>query len=94
MMSKIPQVAPRHETADIAPDGLVVSAMSWVQQRICGLHGHDALLQYERNRIFLRCASCGHETPGWDLARAPGASHAEAHGTLHATDLATARKVA
>jgi hypothetical protein len=33
----------------------------------CGLHGHDALLQFEHDRMFLRCVSCGHETPGWAL---------------------------
>ena len=38
-----------------------------VKQMWCGLHGHDALLQFERDRMFLRCVSCGHETPGWDL---------------------------
>lgn len=36
-----------------------------LRQFLCGLHGHDALLQYEPGRLFLRCTSCGHETPGW-----------------------------
>jgi len=38
-----------------------------VRQMWCGLHGHDALLQFEQDRMFLRCVSCGHETPGWNL---------------------------
>jgi hypothetical protein len=38
-----------------------------VRQMLCGLHGHDSLLQFERDRMFLRCVSCGHETPGWEL---------------------------
>jgi hypothetical protein len=38
-----------------------------VKQMWCGLHGHDALLQFEQDRMFLRCVSCGHETPGWNL---------------------------
>jgi hypothetical protein len=42
-----------------------------VKQMWCGLHGHDSLLQFEQDRIFLRCVSCGHETPGWDLNEAP-----------------------
>jgi hypothetical protein len=38
-----------------------------VKQMWCGLHGHDALLQFQQDRMFLRCVSCGHETPGWSL---------------------------
>jgi hypothetical protein len=42
-----------------------------VRQVLCGLHGHDTLLQFGEDRMFLRCVSCGHETPGWDLDEAP-----------------------
>jgi len=46
-------------------------AFEWLLKRIqviaCGLHGHDSVLQYERNRMFLRCTTCGHETPGWEV---------------------------
>jgi hypothetical protein len=45
--------------------------MDRVRQMVCGLHGHDSLLQFEQDRMFLRCASCGHETPGWELNEAP-----------------------
>jgi hypothetical protein len=38
-----------------------------VREVFCGLHGHDALLQFEGDRMFLKCVSCGHETPGWEL---------------------------
>jgi hypothetical protein len=38
---------------------------------VCGLHGHETLLQFERGRMFLRCVSCGHETPGWELSDVP-----------------------
>ena len=27
---------------------------------------HDPLLQFEQGRMFLRCSSCGFESPGWD----------------------------
>jgi hypothetical protein len=47
------------------------STLEWVLKRIqgvmCGLQGHDSVLQYERTRMFLRCTSCGHETPGWEV---------------------------
>jgi hypothetical protein len=36
-------------------------------QIVCGIHGHDNLIQFEQYRMFLKCASCGHETPGWKL---------------------------
>jgi len=45
--------------------------LDWVRQTFCGLHGHDNLMQFEHERMFLRCASCGHETPGWELNEAP-----------------------
>ena len=40
-----------------------------LRQTICGLQGHEAMLHLERNRVSLRCASCGFETPGWTLER-------------------------
>ena len=27
-------------------------------------------LHFERGRMSLKCASCGHETPGWEISRA------------------------
>jgi len=42
-----------------------------VRRLLCGLHGHDNLLQFEPDRIFLKCVSCGHESPGWELADTP-----------------------
>jgi hypothetical protein len=42
-----------------------------VRQLLCGLHGHDTMLQFGQERMFLRCVSCGHESPGWELADAP-----------------------
>ena len=41
-----------------------------VRQFLCGLHGHDTLLHFERCRISLQCASCGYETPGWEVRSA------------------------
>jgi hypothetical protein len=38
-----------------------------VRQGVCGLHGHDALLHFDKGRMSLLCSSCGHESPGWDL---------------------------
>ena len=48
-----------------------------IRRFICGLHGHDALLHFERSRVSLQCTSCGYETPGWDLANDPSRRTAE-----------------
>jgi hypothetical protein len=45
--------------------------LGFVRQTLCGLHGHDTLLQFEQDRMFLKCVSCGHETPGWELNEVP-----------------------
>ena len=54
-----------------ADDGLGTAVVARVRQMFCGMHGHDNLLQFERDRMFLRCVSCGHESPGWALTEAP-----------------------
>ena len=30
--------------------------------------GHDAILHYQGNRVMMRCTSCGHDTPGWEVS--------------------------
>jgi hypothetical protein len=47
--------------------GLFTRALNRLQHAVCALRGHDSLLHFDQNRMFLRCASCGHETPGWDI---------------------------
>lgn len=35
-------------------------------------HGHDQVLASEGRRVFMRCTSCGYDSPGWYTApRAP-----------------------
>jgi hypothetical protein len=46
-----------------------MTVMNRVRQSYCALHGHDNLLQFEPDRLFLKCVSCEHETPGWELSR-------------------------
>ncbi len=62
-------------------DGLGV--MNRVRQMFCGLHGHDTLLHFEHDRMSLRCASCGHETPGWELNEAPPTVTIRGDGRRH-----------
>jgi hypothetical protein len=64
---------------DAQPFGVVRTCWSWVSwasqslsSAMCGFSGHDPLLQVEGGRMFLRCTTCGHETPGWTTsARGP-----------------------
>jgi hypothetical protein len=51
---------------------------SWVRQAYCGLWGHDEMLQFERERMSLKCASCGHESHGWELSESQPAVTARA----------------
>lgn len=41
-----------------------------LHEGVCGLRGHDLVLQIERDRLYLRCMNCGHETHGWDIPHA------------------------
>jgi len=55
----------------MAQDRVGARVLSWVRRTYCGLHGHDNLMQFEKDRVFLSCVSCGHETPGWELTELP-----------------------
>ena len=47
-------------------------AMARLGQLVCGLRGHDAVLHFASNKVLMRCTSCGHESPGWEVSsRAP-----------------------
>jgi hypothetical protein len=57
--------------ADSASGGLLARVSERLSQTLCGLRGHDTLLHFEDERMSLRCVSCGHETPGWELNEVP-----------------------
>ena len=51
---------------------VVARAMGRLGQLMCGARGHDAVLHFEGKRVMMRCTSCGHDTPGWEVnGRAP-----------------------
>jgi hypothetical protein len=56
-------------TSDVqqAADCLAARMMFSLKRALCGLHGHDNLMHFEKDRMFLQCVSCGHESPGWVL---------------------------
>lgn len=66
------RIAPREElTEGDTAEGIGSSVMAKMKQIVCAMHGHDSLLQFEQDRMFLRCVSCGHESPGWSLDETP-----------------------
>ena len=68
---------PRRLTAtalenDQAGEPIVARAMTRLGQLLCGIRGHEAILHFEGKRVMMRCTSCGHDTPGWNIGdRAP-----------------------
>lgn len=52
-----------------------------MRQLVCGLHGHDNLMEFGRGRLSLKCVSCGHETPGWDIKPQANAA-SQTHTTM------------
>jgi hypothetical protein len=77
--------------------GMVTRLTDWLRQLLCGLHGHDAMLQFEHDRMFLRCVSCGHETTGWELTETPPTVTVRGDARRHALvrpKLVTARRIA
>jgi hypothetical protein len=39
-----------------------------IGQWLCALRGHDSVLHFEGNRVMMRCTSCGHDSPGWEIS--------------------------
>jgi hypothetical protein len=72
MVTNFPQVTTAEPVAAGLPDHATgsgfVRLVLWLRQFMCGLHGHDSVLHFERNRVLLRCTSCGHDSPGWQVS--------------------------
>jgi hypothetical protein len=50
----------------------VARAAMRLGQLLCGMRGHETVMHFEEKRVTMRCTSCGHDTPGWELGdRAP-----------------------
>ena len=70
---------------------------TWLRQTLCGFGGHDTLLHFENERMSLRCVSCGHESPGWELNEAPPTVTVRGDARRHALarpQLVNARRIA
>jgi hypothetical protein len=49
-------------------ESMVNRTRSRSSQFFCGLRGHDSVLHFEGKRVNMRCTSCGHDTPGWEVS--------------------------
>jgi hypothetical protein len=100
MVTNYPQpVAPAVEQVDNAhrADGFGERVLGRMRQAMCALHGHDSLLQFEQERMFLKCVSCGYETPGWELNETPPTVSVRGDARRHALasrQLVSARRIA
>lgn len=74
--------------------GFVTRTLVLVRQFVCGLHGHDALLHFEPDRLSMRCITCGHQTPGWDIRPSPVHCATERKARVFRVPLVGARRVA
>jgi hypothetical protein len=86
-------------TADVTHDNtasIVVRTIGRLGQLVCGLRGHDSVLHFETNRVNMRCTSCGHDTPGWEISgRAPRRRYeGDARRHLLTTQRLVLRKIA
>lgn len=86
-------------TADVTrdnTDSVVTRTIGRLGQLICGLRGHDSVLHFEARRVNMRCTSCGHDTPGWEISeRAPRRRYeGDARRHLLATQRLVLRKTA
>ena len=98
-MSRETSVAEALELRAHGDDGARVGnvVFEWVRQAVCGMHGHENLLQFAQDRMFLKCVSCGHESPGWEITepRPVVKEHGEAsRHPLQRQQLVGARRVA
>ena len=48
-------------------DGFGAVVLERLGRVFCGIQGHEHMTQFSNGRIFLRCITCGHESPGWDI---------------------------
>ena len=69
MVTNYPQQlsAAAHVTRESAA-GVIGRAISRVGQLLCGASGHDSVVHFRGKRVMMRCTSCGHETPGWEVS--------------------------
>ena len=69
MVTNYPQrlsTAPGLDT-NVTALGMVNRITARVGQVFCAMRGHDSVLHFEGKRVMMRCTSCGHDSPGWEI---------------------------
>jgi hypothetical protein len=97
MVTNCPQQLTATDVPRASSQGAFLSrAVARVGQWLCGLRGHDSVLHFEGKRVMMRCTSCGHDTPGWDISgRGPrGRFEGDARRHLLSTPRLVVRKSA
>jgi hypothetical protein len=78
----------------VTEHSFVTDVVGRMRQAFCGLHGHDALLQFGHDRMYLKCTTCGHESPGWEISENAPAMTETRRPALARPDLVGVRRVA
>jgi hypothetical protein len=68
MVTNYPQQLTATDVTPEGSSGLFERTLAWMGQTVCGMRGHDSVLHFEGNRVMMRCTSCGHDTPGWEIS--------------------------
>ena len=72
MVTNYPQQLTATGVGQAQAGAIVARAFTRFGQLLCGVRGHDTVMHFEGKRIMMRCTSCGHDTPGWEISeRAP-----------------------
>jgi hypothetical protein len=58
---------PRAGAYTASNDSVLGRLATAIRRSLCGLRGHDTVLHFEDKRVMLRCTSCGHDSPGWQI---------------------------
>jgi hypothetical protein len=85
MVTNYPQQLTAARSGSASPDGaLVARAVMRLGRLLCGLRGHDPVLHFEGKRVMMRCTSCGHDTPGWEISERGPRKRFEGDARRHA----------
>lgn len=91
MVTESTQHDSRQQVVTTASQGVLARVGGQLRQLMCGLHGHDELLHFERGRISLQCVSCGYQSPGWEVKQAGARPDAQAVSAVPAAQPSRAR---
>jgi hypothetical protein len=72
MVTNYPQQLTAIRAGQERAGAFVMRAVIRLGELLCGIRGHEMVMHFEHKRVSMRCTSCGHDTPGWEIAeRAP-----------------------